>query len=620
MIALSSLLLLGGLSLSHALALPKYASRVNARAVNTTSYDFIIAGGGGAGLSIADRLTEDPNINVLVIEAGPFDKGDDSVEIPGAWNPLPYAWPNLTTEPLTALNNREEIVVCAKVVGGGSVINAMNLLRATVADYDAWATLTDDDSYSWDAVQPYFIKSENFTEPEAEYAAENNITWVDNLRGYEGPVRYTYANFGYPGQGNWYSAATSVGIKPVEDPATGKNAGIFWVPVALDPDDLTRCSARCNHYDRVSDSRPNYHVIDSTRVSKILFNGTQAVGVEYLVSADGEVSQAFASKEVLVSAGATHTPQLLQLSGIGPKALLDQFGIPVVVDLPGVGQNFQDHSSVNILYNFTDVVTPNSGSLITNETFNAEQLAAYQNLESSAYTIIRGLGSVFTTVSYRDVFGDDNTVLDEAKARDPAASLPEGTDPTVIAGYEAQRNILLEQMDNRDMAVAVMAFDTFAGVMVSQVKPFSRGSINIKSTNTFDEPAMDFRTATDPIDIPTYVAIIKKLRQIMAAPDMAAMGPIEAFPLLGVQSDEEIAAALRASLAPSSAHQCCSAAMLPLEHGGVVDSNRKVYGTTNLRVIDISAFPMALSGGPMDNIYGISEKVADDIKKDYYSY
>lgn len=224
---------------------------------------------------------------------------------------------------------------------------------------------------------------------------------------------------------------------------------------------------------------------------------------------------------------------------------------------------------------------------------------------------MRGLGSTFGTLSFKDLANASASFISDAKLRDPAASLPADEDRTVVAGYKAQREILVQQFQNPDMAVAVTAWDTFSSVMVAVLKPFSRGKITIKSTDVRTEPKLDYRTATDPSDLPIFIATLRKLRQIMSAPTMVALGPTEAAPLgAHVQSDEDFEVALRASLGPSSAHQCCSAPMMPLKMGGVVDAKHNVYGVTGLRIADVSTFPMAVSGGPTANVYGVAEKVS----------
>lgn len=151
--------------------------------------------------------------------------------------------------------------------------------------------------------------------------------------------------------GNFWDASLALGIPVAPDPNNGNNTGLFTLLRALDPDTETRSYAKTAHYDRVINSRPNYHLLTDTAVSKVLFNGKTAVGVEYIPVGTTEVFNATACNEVIIAAGAVHSPQILQLSGVGPKALLQNLGIPVVVDLPGVGTNFQDQLNMPVTYN-----------------------------------------------------------------------------------------------------------------------------------------------------------------------------------------------------------------------------------------------------------------------------
>jgi choline dehydrogenase-like flavoprotein len=259
----------------------------------------------------------------------------------------------------------------------------------------------------------------------------------------------------------------------------------------------------------------------------------------------------------------------------------------------------------------SNIITPNAGSLASNATFAAEQRALYDSHQPSAFTVVRGLGSTFGSLAFADLTDTSSSIISDAVNRDPAASLPQGEDRTVVAGYKAQRELLVQQLQNPNMAVSVTAWDTFSSVMVAVLKPFSRGKITIKSTDVRVEPKLDYRTATDPTDMPIMTATLRKLRQIMSAPDMAVMGTTEAAPLgAQVQSDQDFETVLRASLGVSSAHQCCSAPMMPLKLGGVVDPKHNVYGVTGLRIVDVSTFPMAVSGGPTANVYAVAEKVS----------
>jgi len=210
------------LSTAVANPLPRHATLVSRQIVNETQYDFIIAGGGIAGLTAANRLTEDPSgetacpiifpftalliigiVNVLVIEAGPFDQGEAEVLVPGKFSLNRYT-SLLQSVPQKALNNQKFIVPFGRVVGGGSAVNALVWLRSAKAEYDSWDKQLGDSGWNWNTLLPYFEKSEKFTPPSQSYAREANISFIDNVHGKEGPVHVSYPNFFWNGSGESY--------------------------------------------------------------------------------------------------------------------------------------------------------------------------------------------------------------------------------------------------------------------------------------------------------------------------------------------------------------------------------------------------------------------------------
>ncbi|KAL6235517.1 hypothetical protein BDW75DRAFT_230244 [Aspergillus navahoensis] len=499
MCKLSVILLFNGFLLCGTLTVPRHATLVTERQLQSSKYDFIIAGGDVAGLTVA-------NLSALIIEAGPVDRGEEFVYVPGSYEGDPYIWPGLTNKP-------------SEVAGGGSIVNAMIFLRGIALDFDGWESL-ENDGWGWEGMLPYFFKSENFTEPTPELALEGNITWDNSVRGHDGPVQFSYPNYIYPGL-----AALHIGVQPRLDPNAGQNTGVFNQP------------------------------------------RTRVVGIEYLPSAGGDIFTAFAAKEVLVAAGALHTPQVLQLSGIGPRDLLEALEIPVISDLLGVGSNLQDQTTFP---------------------FATEQRVLYDQNLPSVWTLTRPLAPKFAFMSYEDATTNTayTSILDDAEARDPADSLPEGTHPTVLAGYAVQRKLMLNEFRDSGLAVGGISWDADANVQVFNVKPFSRGYVYISQTDPLANPVIDFGTASDPTVFQLHIALLHKQRELFKAPSLAALGPTEVVPGPAVQTDEEIIQVMREILQPSNGHQCCSAPMMPRELSGVLSPEMKVYGTTGLRVTD----------------------------------
>ncbi|KAF6822536.1 choline dehydrogenase [Colletotrichum plurivorum] len=608
--------LLGLTSPALALRIPRHATVASREVIAGTKYDFVIAGGGVSGLTVADRLTEDPNVNVLVIETGPFDKDEDSVLVPGSFFPVPYLWLPLESAPQASLNNRSFSVPAARVVGGGSVVNGMVFVRGSRAEYAHWEELGAE-GWGWDDLLPYFIKSENFTTPPEAFASAANISWIDSAHGDAGPVQASYPNYFFPGAGNFWQAALESGLTPSPDPNAGDRAiGLFNFPTLADATSRTRSHARINHYSRVADSRPNYHLLAEHTVTRVLFEGKRAVGLEYLSNAGGDKVEVRAEKEVLLAAGALHTPQLLQLSGIGGREFLESFGIEVVADLPGVGENFHDQGELKVPYTFSDNISPNSGELDTNATYDAEQRALYDSQKQGPYTIVRTLSTNLALPPLSNSTSEWESVLEAAAAADPNAHLAVDVPAPVREGYKRQRALLLDQLASQDVPIGMVHWGTADSVTLYFLKALSRGSVKIASTDPLQQPVIDFRTASDPVDLDLAWALFSKSAEIMSQPAMAVLGPEMSAPWAGV-SEDEFKTLLRENMGVSNAHQCCTAAMMPEELGGVVDPQMRVYGIEGLRVIDVSYWPMVLAAAPTATTYASGEKVADIIKKEY---
>ncbi|KAL2889934.1 Gmc oxidoreductase [Ceratocystis lukuohia] len=606
-------------SVTTARSVPRYATVVSSSCAAKEQYDFIIAGGGVSGLTIADRLTEDPNIKVLVIESGPFDKDEDSVLIPGSFNPAAYLWLPLESTPQVGLNNKTFTAPVGRVVGGGSVVNAMVYMRSSASEYSDWDSIGAE-GWTWENMLPYFKKSENFTAPDSNYAAEANISFVPEVHGTDGPVQVSYPNYYFPGSAIWWNSVKSLGFPIITDMNAGHPIGLGWFTTVSDFTNRTRSHARLNHYTRVISTRPNYHILPETTVARVLFNrAKKAVGVQYLPSAGGSLKTALAKKEVLLAAGAVHTPQILQLSGVGPAKILNQFNISVVSDLPGVGQNFHDQPSIILPYNTSNNVWPSIASL-DDPDFDAGAREQYLRNKTGPYVLTRGLSTNYLLPTLCNVTSKCHDIIAEARAADPSKYLPADVHPTVLEGYKAQREATLKQLAGTDVAVSMIHWDTADSVRMYFLKPLSRGEINIVSTNPLLPPSINFNTFYDPIDATLAAESFKLNRRIMSQPGMQALGLQEAVPFgeaVATDDDAAIKSALAQVTDPSAAHECCTAAMLPLSKGGVVDPRMRVYGVTSLRVVDVSFWPQTLAAAPTATTYATGERIADIIKAAY---
>ncbi|GME41592.1 Glucose-methanol-choline oxidoreductase, partial [Neofusicoccum parvum] len=509
------------------------------------SYDFVVAGGGTSGLTVADRLTEDPDVSVLVIEYGPLDQHEDSVLVPGLLDldKTPY-WFNLTSVPQEGLNNNTFQVPAAAVVGGGTVINGMFFDRAAAVDYDVWEQLGNP-GWGWEGLLPYFKKMEKFTPADEDFAAEWNVSWDLSAHGLDGPVQSSYPPYQYPSIKNFFRGCYSLGISTPPDPGAGNKTGVFWAPGSKDPSNQTRSYARSAHYDRVISSRPNYHLLPLHAVSKILFSDNKtAHGVEYLSRETGEVSTAKASKEVILAAGTIHTPQILQLSGVGSKELLDSFDIETVVDLPGVGYNLQDHPTIYTVWNCksryaclsqgpprsstiladsklttttntdTNLTFPSADDLSSNTTFASQALAEYRADRTGPYTIVHQGGNTVAFLPLPSLLpANSSALLALLDSTTPSQAYPSpSTPPTVLAGYAAQLTHLLPLLSTPLTPTSEYGFGASAVFPITLLHPLSRGAVRLASRAPLAAPLVDYGAARARADLALLAAAVRTAR------------------------------------------------------------------------------------------------------------
>lgn len=258
----------------------------------------------------------------------------------------------------------------------------------------------------------------------------------------------------------------------------------------------------------------------------------------------------------------------------------------------------------------TNNVEPNWNTLLQNATYDAEQFALYNSSRRGPYTITRTLSTNFISLPLQNLTSKAADIIETARSlNDEGSFLPPDTDPAVIAGYTRQREIVLDQLDN-EVSIGGLHWGTANTGTLYLFKPFSRGTVTINSTDPLANPLVDFRAATDPTDLDVAVALVRKARDIMNMPSMRVLGPNEVAPFgPAVQTDDEIKEAVRQTFNPSNGHECCTAAMMPKDLGGVVNDQLRVYGVDGLRVADTSFWPMPLNGAPSATVYASAEKV-----------
>ncbi|KAK1956074.1 GMC oxidoreductase [Colletotrichum sublineola] len=576
------------------------------------AYDYIVVGGGTAGVAVAARISEGlPAAKVLLIEAGPAVWDEPKINVPGMKGSTlgtKYDW-NFTTVPQSDVKSRSFPVNRGKVLGGSSALNLMTYDRAAVAEYDSWEALGNP-GWNWETMIAAMKKSENFT-------GINTDTYGSEGVGESGPVKAVINRIIPEHQKMWIPTMNSLGIKTNLESLGGNPLGVMYQPSSIDPTHYNR-SYSANAY--VPIAGPNLVIRPDTTVAKV--NLEKAAGNSTLQRASGVTLQdgtvIRALKEVILSAGSVQSPGLLELSGIGQASVLQAAGIKQVIDLPGVGENLQDHLRIQSSYQ----LKPNYTSfdiLRSNATFAAEQLALWNAGEVSLYDYT---GSGYTFSTWAQAIGNDSHLVALAKQ---AA----GEDPSVVdrKKLEFLSNPSIPQLEvifsdgytgvkGYPAATSPLFGKGFFSLIAVVMHPMSRGSIHINPSDTAGKPIIDPNYLSHEHDLQAVIQAIKYCRKIAQTEPMKQIWVNEYEPGLdAVQTDEQWKQfALNTTL--SIYHPVGTCAMLPKKDGGVVDANLKVYGTSNLRVVDASVIPVLISAHIQTSVYGIAEIAAQRIIAD----
>ncbi|KAJ9143481.1 Oxygen-dependent choline dehydrogenase [Pleurostoma richardsiae] len=610
-----------------------HRSRILSHPVNVDNvYDYVIVGGGTAGLTIADRLTEDGKTTVLVIEYGELSDSPLISTVQGGFQGMnsKFLYPILSV-PQVNLHNLTVGVLAGRVVGGSSAVNAMMTVRGTTEDYDRWGQFFSNcSSWSWDGLLPYFKKGLHFAPPNQDVAEAANITYDMSFWGNTSGVYAGWPSYQFPGTKLQLDAFREIpGVEYPPDSGAGMT-GVYWFPTFMDPKTVTRSYARTGHYSNLN--RTNYHLITGSKVNKIMLNGTTATGVRFVSwpgtpanstlwsnstsNSTRTVTTVRARKEVILSAGGIHSPQIMQLSGLGPRRLLASANITVNVDLPGVGQNFQDHPMLTaaiILRNFT--VHPSSFDIFTNATFRSWANKVWAANKTGPYSI--AIGNAAAWLSFPVISPRYEDIAAKLSSSNVSEYLPPDTHPTVVAGYRAQMRALAAALRSNDTAFYnnVISGGPGAGTLVD-LHPLSRGTVNI---NIIDpegsEPVVDYRALSNPVDTMIMVDMLRFTRRYYFNTTInTQFAPVELQPGDCVTSEEDLAGYLSETLSPTKYHPAGTCAMLPRELGGVVDEELRVYGVQKLRIADASIMPTLPGANTCQTVYAIAEKAADLIR------
>ncbi|PVF98832.1 alcohol oxidase [Serendipita vermifera] len=627
LLSLSTLLAASVIPVS-ASALIERAIATDPSAFSSQSFDYVVVGAGTAGLALASRLAADGSTKVGIIEAGQYLPNDPLIDVPKNFgrnnNDPKYDW-RFNTTPQAELSGRTVPHPRGKVVGGSSALNYLVFNRGSKAEYDAWAEIGND-GWGWDSLTPSFKASSNYTAIKQEdvfpgaLSANESTAQEASFVGTEGTIQVSYNDYYTDVSQPYVLAMNALGVSTNSAPDTGNQTGVYNAPTAVNRTNGKRSYAAA-YYEKNAD-KSNFSLLTGAQATKINFSGTKqndkvvATGVSFQVN--GQTYTVNASREVILSAGAFQSPQLLELSGIGSSGILGSLGIPVVVDLPGVGENLQDHAMSGQLWQVNPGVET-WDQLRINTTF-AQQAAQQYNATHDgplASTI-----STITFLNHRQVaesqteFDSMMTNLDEwinstnpsgltAKQYDIQKRwIKEGSAPGMEIVLVPQGGLTRTRPANETSYVVISAI---------LQHPFSRGSVHINSTNPLDYPLVDPKYLTSPFDTEALVAGLQFVNRLATTEPFSNLLATRIDPATNFTTAEHFEGYLKASL-QSIKHPVGTCAMAPKDLGGVVDSSLRVWGTANLRVVDASIIPSHVAAHTQSTVYAIAEKAASIIQ------
>jgi choline dehydrogenase len=523
-------------------------------------HDYVIVGAGSAGCVLASRLTENPDVRVLVLEAGPPDTADE-IHIPAALSQLfqgPYDW-NYQTVPQQRAGDRSIYWPRGRVLGGSSSINAMIYIRGSRHDYDTWRDEYGCEGWGYTDLLPYFLRSEHNSRGESAWHGASGPLSVQDLR-YKSGLTEAFV-----------AAARNCG-QPANDDFNGpQQDGVGFYQVTQQGG--RRWSA-ADAYLHPAAARPNLTILTDALATGLEIEGGRALGVRYLRRGVEEV--AWAEAEVILAGGAVNSPQLLMLSGIGPAADLREHGIPVVVDSPGVGGNLSDHPIVTGMW-----ATPRSRGLW--EQAGPRNLARWQVLHS---------GPLTSNVAEAGGFWRS----------DPALPAP-----------DIQWHVLPVPYQNYGLAdPAIRALS----VLITLVAVGSRGRIRLRTADPRHKPAIDPAYLSDMADLGPLLSAIAQVREFAAARPLSKICQSELAPGDGLRTEAELIDWIRSDITTiyHPAGTCAmggDSVLAASKLTSVVDTDLRVRGVERLRVVDASVMPTVPRGNTNAPVIAIAERAAD---------
>ncbi|KAI1363739.1 hypothetical protein F5Y08DRAFT_232735 [Xylaria arbuscula] len=599
------------------------------------SFDYIVVGGGTAGLVVAARLTEDTNVRVLVIEAGGDKRSDPALETPGlvagAYQDDRFIWPFQST-PQVELHGRHLRQDTGKVLGGSSLTNFMMAMFPSRTNIDSWAKMGNK-GWAYDDLAPYFKKFATSHPPsEAIKKTLGGLSYYqEDLKG-DGPIQLSFDDQYSVMNEKWFKTFANLGLEMKTDPRTGRAIGAFQNSSTIESGKNTRSSSVTAYYTEEIARRPNLKVLLETTAQKIITearNG-QVVATSVVVKdKDGKASTLAANREVILAAGTIRTPQLLELSGIGDRELLESLGINVVIDNPNVGEHMQDHLMTSQQFPVKKEY-PSADGLRDPAKFEE----AFKEYAKTKQGPLAGMGTSVAYVPLADRRGvmtvaDRKALFDKYLATTPTLNPVQKREFKLIRSLlEAEKEPAIQYLcfpgsltvtphpeTLTDMFTSHAPYDCI-GIMSLLNHPFSRGNVHISSADAAVPPTWNPNYCSHPLDLEILARTVGFVEKVVNTAPYSDMIDTSLKRLPDAKGDDlDVARDIVRGRTVSCFHIAGTARMLPRELGGVVDERLVVHGTANIRVVDASMIPLEPLGNIQTTVYAVAERAADIIEE-----
>ncbi|KUJ13773.1 alcohol oxidase [Mollisia scopiformis] len=569
---------------------------------NNTHFDYIILGGGTAGIVVASRLSEDPHITVAVIEAGDFERNNPNVttitEL-GVAQKTRVDW-QYESAPLIFADNQSLEWSAGKGLGGSSLINGMTYIRPASSQMDLWPSIGLE--LDWAKLFAFSKKGEHFQPPSASLTALG-ASYQPFDHDFRGPLKTCISPLMTSGiiHDILNSTFKNLGIPPRHEFDGGELRGFGTQACTQDSVAEVREDAARAYYYPVMD-RQNLVIMVNTTATRILWSPENPEGIAIASAAEvssqnGDVSTIYANREIILSAGAFRSPAILENSGIGNPSVLSQQSIDVKVDLPSVGENFQDQTVLSVSAEITQNFT--------------------------------GFPPFVAHISLHDLFGSNtSSIFNSTLAKIPGYAATIAAQNGGASNASVQQHLLETQLylllksNTPAVEIAPIVLNNLIFPVFWPLQPFSRGSVHINSTNRTKQPLIDPKFFQFDFDGQMAVATTKYARNFLTTAPLSgivnASTITPSFELVPEDASDEVWLdwiKTKSSFQPNF-HHLGTCAMLPKTSGGVVDNDFKVYGTGNVRVVDLSIVPLQVAGHSTSLLYGIAEWASEKIKRD----